>query len=219
MKTKFIVTILITLFTVFEAGAFTKKSDALKNKNVFGIVFENNASVFVNAGLVSSISKQEYVLGTIFVSEIVIDTFGNSQIRIYNSSPLDHTKIKQKAVKVLPTTVQSATAVADYAQRAKGFVEDSYGVNLSGVDTVYKDFPATTHAKTIEFAISKPEELDNLYELLIADFSGTVLQNSGLENSEQSSNAQNNSANSKTAGKSAKSIEAGKLGGSLYTQD
>ncbi len=198
MKAKFIIAVFISALAAFKALAAERTQDALNQKSIFGISFENGASVYVNSATVTSISKQEYILGTLFVSEIVIDTTGNSQIRIYNSSPLDPTKIKEKMRKVLPTQAQAAAEVASYAEMAKGHIEDTSQMNLSGVTSVYKEYPVTTHSKTLEFAVSTPEELDSLYELLIADFTGT----SASKDSDQ----KDKSDDSKPA----------KLGGSLY---
>ena len=206
MKIKFIVAVFICLGALAEAWAAARTQDALRQKNVFGIIFGSDSSVYVNAASVSSISKEEYILGTLFVSEIVIDTNGNSQIRIYNSSPLDPTKIKEKARKMLPTKLQSATEIASYAEKAKGKIEETAGISLSGVSTVYKEYPATTHSKTIEFAVSDPDELNELYELLIADFTGSAVQKNekNKKNSEQASSGEN-------------STQPAKLGGSIYT--
>lgn len=206
MKIRFIIAVFICLGTLFDAFAATRTQNALRQKTVFGIVFDSESSVYVNANLVASISKQEYILGTLFVSEIVIDTVGNSQIRIYNSSPLDPTKIKEKARKMLPTHLQSATEIASYAEKAKGNIEETADVNLSGVSTVYKEYPATTHSKTIEFAVSDPDELNELYDLLIADFTGSTVQK----------NEKNKKSSEQAAG-SEKTTQPAKLGGSLYT--
>lgn len=206
MKIRFIIAVFICLCALIDAEAVTRTQNALKQKNVFGIVFDSETSVYVNANLVSSISKQEYILGTLFVSEIVIDTGGNSQIRIYNSSPLDPTKIKEKARKILPTKLQSATEIASYAEKAKGKIEEVSDMNLSGVSTVYKEYPTTTHSKTIEFAVSDPDELGELYDLLIADFTGSAVQ----KNDKNKKNSEQGAGNENTT-------QPAKLGGSLYT--
>lgn len=206
MKIRFIIAIFICIGALINASAATRTQDALRQKNVFGIIFDGESSVYVNANLVASISKQEYILGTLFVSEIVIDTSGNSQIRIYNSSPLDPTKIKEKARKILPTHLQSATEIASYAEKAKGKIEEVSDMNLSGVSTVYKEYPTTTHAKTIEFAVSNPDELNELYNLLIADFTGSTVQ--------KTEGAKGNSAQKQNDGNS---VQPARLGGSIYT--
>ena len=100
---------------------------------------------------ISSISKHTYVTdGTFRVTEVVIDTNGNSLVRFYY---------------IIPASEDSGSSVgAGLTTRAKEILDkagERTGVNANTV--VAKQYPTTTHAKTVEFRIAYEEDLDKLY--------------------------------------------------------
>ncbi len=100
---------------------------------------------------ISSISKHTYVIdGTLRVTEVVIDTNGNSLARFYY---------------IIPVSEDSGSNVGGgLTTRAKELLDkagERTGVN--GNTIVSKQYPTTTHAKTVEFRVSDEGDLDKLY--------------------------------------------------------
>jgi len=105
----------------------------------------------VALGTITSISKHSYVLdGTLFVSEVTIDTTGNSLARFYFIEPIS-SDTKFNVVQRLQSTL--------------GKVQEKAG-EYSGTkidELAQKTYPHTTHAKTIEFRILTEQELGALF--------------------------------------------------------
>lgn len=100
---------------------------------------------------ISSISKHTYVIdGSLRVTEVVIDTNGNSLARFYY---------------IIPVTEDSGSNIgAGLTTRAKELLDkagERTGVN--GNTIVAKQYPLTTHAKTVEFRLASDAELDKLH--------------------------------------------------------
>ena len=155
-----------------QASAFTMKKKAVPNGGIFGIeVSGTDLSFYGRADRVISISFQEYTTGTFIVSEVVIDMANsNQQLRIYN------------------TRTPGSSDVADRANRASAANSENRGLNpadasklpipsqLSALESkvtnlvsgpaaglVVKTYPSTTHAKTVEMAVSSKAELKSFY--------------------------------------------------------
>ncbi|HCC20079.1 MAG TPA: hypothetical protein DEP88_02360 [Verrucomicrobiales bacterium] len=100
---------------------------------------------------ISSISKHDYVLnGNLRVTEVIIDTNGNALARFYY---------------IIPVTEDSGSNVgARLTTRGKELLDkvgERTGVNAN--TAVAKQYPNTTHAKTIEFRISDEGNLNKLF--------------------------------------------------------
>ena len=100
---------------------------------------------------ISSVSKHTYIIdGALRVTEVVIDTTGNSLARFYY---------------IIPVSEDSNSNVGGgLTKRAKELIDkagERTGVN--GNTIVAKQYPTTTHAKTVEFRISDEGYLDKLY--------------------------------------------------------
>ncbi|MEM9081035.1 MAG: hypothetical protein AAGC74_10125 [Verrucomicrobiota bacterium] len=104
---------------------------------------------------IANISKHEYLLdGNLIITEVTIDTTGNSLCRIYQITPA--------AERGQSNLVKRA------AQRARD-VTERVG-ELTGADfteMVHKNFPTTTHAKTIEYRVQHKGTLNALYGSLV----------------------------------------------------
>ena len=156
------------------SSVFAKTRGKFANKAVCGIEFMNGTSVYTNIQTITSVSKQSYIAGPLEVSEIVIDTSGNSQIRIYNARPIDPQKQAQTLSGKMPADLQSRAApamqtIVEKANAAKDKIPFSQDAEKNAsLSNVYKVYPSTTHSKTLEFAVSSKEALDSLY----AQFSG-----------------------------------------------
>ena len=159
-----------------QSSIFAKARGNFANKMVCGIEFLNGTSVYINIQTITSVSKQSYIAGPLEVSEIVIDTSGNSQIRIYNARPVDPQKqaealsnklpsdLKSKAAPAMQTLVEKANAAKDKIPFSQ---ESEKNASLSNV---YKVYPATTHSKTLEFAVASKDALDSLYSQFSSAF-------------------------------------------------
>ena len=100
---------------------------------------------------ISSISKHSYIIdGNLRVTEVVIETNGNSLARFYY---------------IIPVSEDSgSTAGAGLTTRGKELLDkvgERTGTNLN--TAVMKQYPTTTHAKTVEFRISNEANLDKLF--------------------------------------------------------
>lgn len=100
---------------------------------------------------ISSISKHSYIIdGNLRVTEVVIDTNGNSLARFYY---------------IIPVSEDSGSTVgAGLTTRGKELLDkvgERTGTNLN--TAVMKQYPTTTHAKTVEFRISDEGDLDKLF--------------------------------------------------------
>jgi len=100
---------------------------------------------------ISSISKHSYIIdGNLRVTEVVIDTNGNSLARFYY---------------IIPVSEDAGSSLgAGLATRGKELLDkagERTGTNLN--TAVMKQYPTTTHAKTVEFRISDEGDLDKLF--------------------------------------------------------
>jgi hypothetical protein len=150
---------------------FAAKINNLKNPAIFIITVDGTAQEFVGrADRVISISFQEYIAGPLHVSEVVVDMAGSNQLlRLYASRPFsaeDAAAAARTAAgaagdlthgTINPTvpTVPGPIAQADAA------VQTAYSRATAGI--VVKSWPATTHAKTIEFSVTDRAELISFY--------------------------------------------------------
>ena len=107
-------------------------------------------SYMVALDRISSISKHTYVIGgNLRVSEVVIDTNGNSLVRFYY---------------IIPVSENSGSQVASgLTERGKELL-DKVGerTGVDGNTMVAKNYPNTTHAKTIEFRLTSEANLNAL---------------------------------------------------------
>lgn len=105
---------------------------------------------------ISSISRHQYVLdGAVIVDEVTVDALGQSLARFYHITPV--------------TDAAAGSALGNVAKRAvdrgREMVETNANRTGSSIqDMVVKNYPDTTHARTIEFRVSSEAELASLYK-------------------------------------------------------
>ena len=108
-------------------------------------------SYIVALDRITSISQHSYIIdGNVNVTEVIIDTSGNSLARFYYLEPITQT---------------ASDLGAQISQRGKDLldkVSQRTGVNTNS--TVIKQYPTTTHAKTVEFHISDAGILNALLD-------------------------------------------------------
>ena len=108
-------------------------------------------SYMVALDRISSISKHTYVIGgSLRVTEVTIDTSGNSLVRFYY---------------IIPITEDSNSNIGSGVTTRTKELIDKLGerTGANGNTLVEKQYPTTTHAKTVEFRISDEGYLDKLY--------------------------------------------------------
>lgn len=105
----------------------------------------------VNLGNITSISEHTYVLdGAVIVTEVTIDTTGNSLARFYYLEPVtENTKLD-----ILKRIQGRSTGLQERARKRTGMSFD---------EMVQKNYPHSTHAHTVEFRVLSRAELNALY--------------------------------------------------------
>ncbi|GHC63508.1 hypothetical protein [Roseibacillus persicicus] len=103
---------------------------------------------------IASISRSSYLLdGGLIVTEVTIDTVGNSLCRIYQITPAAES-----------SQVSSAQRLTQRARDLTGRAKEVTGADIETM--VQKNYPTTTHAKTVEYRVKERATLDALYASL-----------------------------------------------------
>lgn len=155
------------LFIVSSQNLHALKIEpVIVNPNNFGIKFPDGTAFYGNANKVVSISKQEFIVGPLLVTEVCIE-FDQSplQVRIYHSRAIPAKKVGQDAKQKIPERLSMLAKTANIAKKVDDKLEDS-----TRQKNVYKDYPTTTHAKTLEFIVPNLTELDTLFQQISNDF-------------------------------------------------
>jgi hypothetical protein len=99
-----------------------------------------------------SVSRHKYVLdGALIVDEVTVDTVGGALARFYHITPI--------------TAGVPGAAAGQVAQRALSLVDGAARTAGSELqDMVVKQYPLTTHARTIEYRLLSEEQLNTLFE-------------------------------------------------------
>ena len=148
--------VLLTVTILPQVSMGQNASDSEKNKTSestgpkrFWQASLPGGSYIVALDRITSISQHSYLVdGNISVTEVVIDTSGNSLARFYYLEPVAQ---------------NTSNVGAQLSQRGKDLL-NKVG-QRTGIDTnsaVIKQYPATTHAKTVEFHITNVSTLDAL---------------------------------------------------------
>lgn len=155
-KTSTIIAALLFCLCLLPVGASAQDSSTNKTSEEAGPRRFWQASLpggnyIVALDRISSISKHSYVLnGNLRVTEVVIDTNGNSLARFYY---------------IIPVTEDADSNVgARLTTRGKELLDkvgERTGVNAN--TAVAKQYPNTTHAKTVEYRISDEKNLNSLF--------------------------------------------------------
>jgi hypothetical protein len=105
----------------------------------------------VRLGSITSVSKHSYVLdATLLVTEVTVDTTGTALARFYYIEPIT----KDTTFNALDRLQRRAEELRQRGQKRTGTRAD---------EMAQKSYPATTHARTIEFRIMNEVELNALY--------------------------------------------------------
>lgn len=144
--------------------AVTVNSNSISNKAVFGILFPRETRAFYGKeSAISSITLQEYITTSFNVVELNIIMNGDALLRIYHSRPIGPRELDE-ALGRLPAGVDTQAALPSAVREAANRLSTLSERATS--DTVIKEYPLATHAKTVEFRISRRGELLDLFEQL-----------------------------------------------------
>lgn len=113
-------------------------------------------SYLVKLAAIDAVSMHTYVVdGAVEVQEVVVSTPGVSLARFYS---------------MRRATVQSPSGVGQFVvesvQERIGQAAERFGAEGAIDSTVVKSYPATTHAKTVEYRLGKPEDIERLFASL-----------------------------------------------------
>ncbi|MFP4165686.1 MAG: hypothetical protein ACLFUF_00780 [Opitutales bacterium] len=161
--------------------ALRVERDAYENKAVFSIIFpgDQGGALHINRNQLTSISVHEYITSVFRVKELVIDTNGVASIRIYHTRLLTEEEVLEQVEGAVPggdrvrnmTTGRLDEAKERVKQRAERSGVEADPSDLSG-GRVIKEYPATTHARTIEYRMQNIEELHALHQALLKHWLG-----------------------------------------------
>jgi len=105
----------------------------------------------VKTSEITAVSKHSYIVKGLLITELNVDTTGNSLLRIYHIAVLG----EGSDANIAQNTLARAKELIDQAS------DRASGQNQS--DVVVKDYPNSTHAKTVEFRVLDEDELDTIY--------------------------------------------------------
>ncbi|MDD5260391.1 MAG: hypothetical protein PHD76_00940 [Methylacidiphilales bacterium] len=102
---------------------------------------------------ITSVSTHEYLVdGTIRVKELTVDTTGNTTARFYYLAPVD----------VHAPGGIGESIKGDIQQHFSDLMDKTGQGNLQ--TTVIKNYPTTTHAKTVEYRLISEEQVLSLFK-------------------------------------------------------
>lgn len=108
---------------------------------------------------IASVGKHSYVVdGNLSVTEVTIDTIGNVTARFYYTTPFTP-----------DSPAATGQVLADRARNTLNVLGDRTGASQAE-NLVIKNYPTTTHARTIEFNIPNLNDLNDLYESINGAF-------------------------------------------------
>jgi hypothetical protein len=132
-----------------------------KNTQFFGIEILGEAPVsfYGKAASIVSGSLQVYQAGPFVVTEVVIDFSGSpSQLRLYATEPISAEQVVEGVRSMTGRSIPVPGGFERLNDEAK---------KRSPAAQVYKDYPNTTHARTIELRVSDPQEIIAFYNRFI----------------------------------------------------
>lgn len=134
-----------------EESAETANTTDEENLKRFWQLSLPDGNFMVALDRIASISRSSYVLdGGLIVTEVTIDTVGNSLCRIYQIAPVGENS--------------GASAAQRLGQRALDISKQTGAITGADLaNMVQKVYPTTTHAKTVEFRVQDKSTLNALY--------------------------------------------------------
>lgn len=149
--TRFILGLILTL--ALPHLGFTQTSF----KRVFWEAKLGEDSYVVAIDAITSVSLQTYIVdGVMEVTETAIDTRGSALTRFY---------FIEKKEALTPELSEKVAPAIEMAKKTKEALENLAGTeNPLETQKVLKNYPTTTHAKTIEYRLKSKAAVKRLYE-------------------------------------------------------
>ncbi len=138
----------LLLLPTFSFADVQVQDDALPNPQLFGLRFTGAGGEFIGkAGNIGAVSLQKYVTAAFEITELNIDMENSpTQLRIYNTAPLQSS-----------TVLPGNRTVNNPLNR----INPAYTDKVNKL--VFKDYPATTHSKTLEFKVGSQQDILDLH--------------------------------------------------------
>lgn len=129
-----------------------------ENQTQFWIAQLPGGQFIIPLSKLVSVARQQYIVdGSMLVYELSIDTLGPSQTRIYFIEPITSN-----------SAINAPKVITDRAKELVGSGSSRVsGGNIDINTIVSKNYPATTHSKTIEYRVSSLQELDAVQNSLV----------------------------------------------------
>ena len=161
----------IALFIGNTVNALSVKTNAIRNKSVFGISFPGEGRAYYGKeGNVQSVSIQEYITATFHVLEINIVSQGPALLRIYHSRPLAAEELSNALTGAARSTALPGSGMirSPLPPNVESMIDSRIRQTADSITTatVIKEYPLATHARTIEFRVSSSHELLDLFDEL-----------------------------------------------------
>jgi len=142
----------------FVAQAQEETQDQTTNRKIWEASL-SGGNYMVALGSITAVSNHAYVLdGAMVVTEVNIDTTGSSLVRFYQITPL--AAYKQAEITNL---------LSEGIQELKNLTSE-VGAG-EALNLAQKQYPVTTHAKTVEFQVDSLEQLSALYKSISKSWS------------------------------------------------
>lgn len=212
MNRLFIACLMMTSISLTESDALDVKTGALKNSRLFAIEFPSLTRGFIaRADSVTNISLHDYITPPFKVVELTITSQGQSLLRIYHSQMLSSAELTE-ALDDTKAINSNLTKFGQPVGQAIQRVEQKLNPLLDRPTptTVVKEYPTATHAKNIEYRMSRQQELIDLYQSLLHHWGGE-------KNDDSDTLSLNKETGSITQGDSKKSSNKLRLGGCIFT--
>jgi len=162
-------TLLCSLFALVAGsaqGGLVISTGSINNRQLFGVEFPDGVSFYGRAEMVYAISLQRYQTGPYMVTELVVDIAGvTSQFRVYATEPFDPSMLQSRLPEEAPSGFTQGKGVPPGVQKMANKASDAADKTEGGL--VVKDYPSSTHAKTIEFRLGSAEDVEELYKAMI----------------------------------------------------
>jgi len=141
----------LLLLTLLPAQAIFAQ-EGQRARETFWSATLSGGEFIIPHSAITSISLHTYVVdGTVSVTEATVGTVGSEIGRFYYLEPIEATS---------PIGV-GQSAIDDLKERAREVVTRVGAEDLE--EKVIKNYPASTHAHTVEFRLSSPEDVKKLF--------------------------------------------------------
>lgn len=152
------------------------RHNAIPNPEIFGIQLGAGQELYCRVRGVNSVSLQRYLTPAYSVVEMVIDVINSPlQIRIYSTEPIDAVQRGVDTFGDSADEIPMGAAIMNAAElglsQASQPVQDRMERVLDRVPVV-KNYPATTHSKTIEYKLPSPDAVVALFQEFNAHWLG-----------------------------------------------